>query len=95
MILLSQMEKFQKAEDLTEEAKRAAREAHLKAEEALRKQAESQAFNERAAKDRGKQRTDAERLQEIKKLVRASCALWSQNAIATALAHLVGPSMLQ
>lgn len=75
LVLPSQMEKFQKAEDLTEEAKRAAREAHLKAEEALRKQAESQAFNERAAKDRGKQRTDAERLQEIKKLVCASSSL--------------------
>ncbi len=40
---LAQADKFQKAEDFTEEAKRAAREAHLKAEEALHKQAEAQA----------------------------------------------------
>ncbi len=65
----SQEEKFQKAEDLTEEAKRAAREAHLKAEEALRKAQAAQAENEKAAIDRGRKQEETERLQHIKKLV--------------------------
>ena len=65
-----QEEKFQKAEDLTEEAKRAAREAHLKAEEALRKAQAAQTENEKAAIDRGLKQEDSERLQHIKKLVR-------------------------
>jgi hypothetical protein len=65
-----QEDKFERAEELTEEAKFAAREAHLKAEEAMKKQEEAERLNQKAAADRSKQQADVQKLEELRMHVR-------------------------
>ena len=61
-----QDDKYERAEELTEEAKRAVRVAHAEAEEAARKRAEAEAAEKAAQEEREKARADAERLQLLR-----------------------------
>lgn len=69
IFLMLQERKFSEAERLTEEARQAARDAHLRAQEALAKQRAADEAQHRAQALRHKHDEEAHRLQELRQKV--------------------------